>query len=155
MKTTTLPLRNSMNRSPLRAFLLIPLALACFALSPLARAVCQEGCLANVNTVLGEDALVNASGASNTAIGADALGANTTGSANTAVGAFALLFNTTGMFNTATGAAALEENTSGVGNTAHGCRAVRSNTTGGAHTARRSDGPFKNPNGNHNPPPGQ
>ena len=155
MKTTTLPLRNSMNRSPLRAFLLIPLALACFALSPLARAVCQEGCLANVNTVLGEDALVNASGASNTAIGADALGANTTGSANTAVGAFALLFNTTGMFNTATGAAALEENTTGVGNTANGSGALFSNTSGGANTAIGFDALFNNTIGNNNTALGQ
>src|SRR5260370_22675582 len=44
MKTTTLPLRNLMNRSPLRPFLLIPFVLACFALSPQARAVCEEGC---------------------------------------------------------------------------------------------------------------
>ena len=144
-----------MNRSPLRAFLLIPLALACFALSPLARAVCQEGCLANVNTVLGEDALVNASGASNTAIGADALGANTTGSANTAVGAFALLFNTTGMFNTATGAAALEENTTGVGNTANGSGALFSNTSGGANTAIGFDALFNNTIGNNNTALGQ
>src|SRR5713226_9289324 len=51
MKTTTLPLRNLMNRSPLRAFLLIPFVLACFGLSPQARAVCQEGCdLSNNNT---------------------------------------------------------------------------------------------------------
>ena len=156
MKTTTLPLRNSMNRSPVRCgFLLIPLALACFALSPLARAVCQEGCLANVNTVLGEDALVNASGASNTAIGADALGANTTGSANTAVGAFALLFNTTGMFNTATGAAALEENTTGVGNTANGSGALFSNTSGGANTAIGFDALFNNTIGNNNTALGQ
>src|SRR5712691_10714598 len=104
MKTTTLPLRNLMNRSPLRlAFLLIPLVLGCFGLSPQARAVCQEGCLANVNTVLGDDALVNASGASNTAIGADALGANTTGSNNTADGSGALGSNRTGSTNIALG----------------------------------------------------
>src|SRR2546425_2134600 len=62
MKTTTLPLRNLMDRSPLRAFLLIPSVLACFALSPYARAACQEGCLTNQNTVLGDDALLNNTG---------------------------------------------------------------------------------------------
>src|ERR1700747_748896 len=105
MKTTTLPLKHSMNRSPLRALLLIPFALACFALSPQARAVCQEGCdLTNINTFLGDNALVNnATGAQNTAIGSNALGPNTTGFDNTAVGALALDFNTTGKANTATG----------------------------------------------------
>jgi len=40
MKMTTLPLGNLMNRSPLRlGFLLIPLVLGCFALSPTALAV--------------------------------------------------------------------------------------------------------------------
>src|SRR2546421_8022740 len=63
MKTTTLRLRNSVNRSHVRlAFLLIPLA--CFALSTRARAVCNEGCLTNNNTVLGDDALLNNTGIS-------------------------------------------------------------------------------------------
>src|SRR5437773_11012104 len=76
MKTTTLPLTNSMNRSPLRAFLLVPLVLACFAISPQARAVCQVGCLTNQNTVLGDDALLNITGTDNTAIGFNALLSN-------------------------------------------------------------------------------
>src|SRR5712691_3946359 len=114
MKTTTLPLRNLMNRSPLRAFLIIPFVLACFALSPQARAVCQEGCLTNQNTVLGDDALLNnTTGYENTAIGFDALLSNTTGAFNTAIGAFALESNTTGSFNTATGVTALFSNTTG------------------------------------------
>jgi hypothetical protein len=48
---------------------------ACFALSPSARAVCQEGCSGNntFNTFLGEDALLNMSGIANTAIGFEAL----------------------------------------------------------------------------------
>src|SRR5438034_109681 len=54
MKTITLPLRNLMNRSPLRAFLLI--ALGWLALAPQARGACQEGCLTIRNTVLGDDA---------------------------------------------------------------------------------------------------
>src|SRR6266446_9963437 len=93
MKTTTLRLRNSVNRSHVRlAFLLIPLA--CFALSSRARAVCNEGCLTNNNTVLGDDAL----------------GSNTTGSRNTAVGFNALLNNTTSTGNTAVGWLALSNN---------------------------------------------
>ena len=72
MKTTTLPLKNLRNRSSCRvALLLILSVLASFALAPQARAVCQEGCLTNNNTVLGEDALVNNTGVFNTAIGVD------------------------------------------------------------------------------------
>jgi hypothetical protein len=41
---------------------LIALTLVCFVLSPQARAVCQEGCLTNQNTVLGDDALLNKTG---------------------------------------------------------------------------------------------
>src|SRR5262249_32363055 len=44
MKTKTSLMGNSVNRSHVRlAFLLIPLA--CFALSPQAGGICQEGCL--------------------------------------------------------------------------------------------------------------
>jgi trimeric autotransporter adhesin len=131
---------------------LIALMLGCFALTPQARAVCQEGCLANVNTVLGEDALLNATGGGNTAVGASALEANTTGFDNTAiglgtlranttgdlniaVGSFALEANTTGLSNTAIGYQALLQNTTGVGNTAIGRDALRGNTTGGSNTA--------------------
>lgn len=98
-----------MNRSLLRrGFLLIPLALAWFALSPQARAVCQQDCLTNDNTVLGDDALLNNTiGFSNTAIGSSALGDNTSGRGNTATGAFALLRNTSGSDNAAFGSSAL------------------------------------------------
>src|SRR5712691_7969182 len=106
---TTLTKTNSISRSPLRrGFVLIPLALACFALSPQARAVCQEGCLTSFNTVLGEDALFSlTTGQENTAPGYQALYFNTTGNFNTANGASALYYNTTGFGNTATGSAAL------------------------------------------------
>jgi hypothetical protein len=64
--------------------LLIALMLGCFGLSPQARAICQEGCLTNLNTVLGEDALFsNTSGAFCTAIGFNALFSNTSGDSNT------------------------------------------------------------------------
>src|SRR5438132_14334584 len=102
MKTIPLGLRNSMNRSPVCAFVLIPLTLACFALSPQARAVCQDGCdLTNANTFLGDNALLNATGGTNTAIGSNALLRNTSGFYNTAVGQSALVENTTGILNTA------------------------------------------------------
>src|SRR5712692_2858021 len=101
-----------MNRSSLpRGFILIPLALAWFALSPQARAVCQEGCLTSFNTVLGDDALFSlTTGEENTATGYQALYFNTTGNFNTAIGASALFSNTTGFGNTATGSAALFSN---------------------------------------------
>jgi trimeric autotransporter adhesin len=136
MKTTTLQLRNLMNRSPLPAFLLIPFVLACFALSPTAQAVCQEGCdVSNFNTFLGDEALSsNTTGSANTAIGFEALFSNTTGFFNTANGSQALQSNTTGISNTANGAGALFNNTTGNDNTATGAGALVSNTTGSFNT---------------------
>jgi Chaperone of endosialidase len=112
-------------------------ALACFALSPQARAVCQEGCdLTNDNTFLGEDVLVNnTTGAGNTAVGFDALLDNTTGFDNTATGVGALLNNTIGSENTANGAEALLSNGSGNNNTANGANALQFNMTGSDNTA--------------------
>jgi Chaperone of endosialidase len=129
MKTITLQLKNSVNRSHVRlAFLLIPLA--CFALSPQAGATCQEGCLTNQSTVLGDDALLNNVGVNNTAVGWSALEFNTTGFANTATGAGALQFSTSGDANTATGTSALFFNATGNNNTAFGRSALEHNTTG-------------------------
>jgi hypothetical protein len=140
-----------MNRSPLRAFLLIPLVLACFALSPQARAVCQEGCLTLENTVLGNDALAsNTTGERNTAIGSAALFSNTTAFNNTATGFEALQLNTTGTNNTATGADAMEINTSGVENTATGASALASNTTGHQNTANGINALAYNTTGDRN-----
>jgi hypothetical protein len=117
-------------------FLILGLALACFGLSPHARAVCQEGCLTINNTVLGDDALLNnTSGFDNTAIGFRALLSNTSGSDNTAIGYQALNSNTFGVNNTATGLSALLINTSGSDNTASGAGALLNNTTGFDNTA--------------------
>ena len=130
---------------------LIALVLGCFGLSPQARAVCQEGCLTNNNTVLGDDALVNnTSGDSNTAIGFQALQANTTGDDNVVLGYRALTSNTTGTFNTATGFEALQRNTTGSGNTASGLGAQRFNTTGNSNTAIGSGALQFNTTGNNN-----
>src|SRR5947207_8417404 len=115
---TTSQLSNSVNRSPLRrCFLLIPLVLACFALSPTARAVlpAPDGGYAGSNTAEGDNALYsltpgNGMGAGNTAIGWEALVYTTIGNFNTANGYAALYKNTTGNNNTAIGASALYKN---------------------------------------------
>src|SRR6266705_678127 len=129
---TTPTVRNSISRPPLRrGFLLIPLALAWFALSPTARAVdpAPDGGYPNENTAEGEDALFSlTTGIANTAIGFNALFSNTEGSSNTAVGDQALLSNTTGFYNTANGAFALFSNTEGNYNTASGFDVLASNT---------------------------
>jgi hypothetical protein len=144
------PLTQSKNTTILPV--LITLTFACLALPPTARGSCQQGCLTNGNTVLGDDALLNNTGTNNTAIGfdallnnttgffntalgANALNANTVGIDNTAIGNQALFFNTTGGFNTALGHAALQANTSGESNTAIGWAALAFNVTGGGNTA--------------------
>jgi len=114
---------------------LIAVVLGCFVFSPQARAVCQEGCLTNQNTVLGDDALLNNTGINNTAIGSATLFSNTNGFDNTAIGYQALLSNATGYLNTATGSYALYSNSTGVSNTASGNGALTSNTIGGNNTA--------------------
>ena len=73
--------------------------------------------------------------ASNTALGASALNANTTGSNNSAVGNLALLSNTTGNFNAAVGSDALRFNSTGNHNSAVGYYSLRNNTTGGGNSA--------------------
>jgi hypothetical protein len=135
MKTKTSLTTNSISRSPLRrGFVLIPLALACLALSPQARAVCEEGCdLTNENTFLGDNALVN----------------NTTGNLNTATGYLALSSNTFGSTNTATGAEALFNNTGGNDNTANGFNALLANTTGRANTATGAFALYNNNGGDN------
>ena len=159
-----------MNRSPFGASLLIPFVLVCFALSPHARADCQEGCdTSNGNTLLGDDALLNNStGGLNIAIGFNALFSNTSGGSNTAIGSNALVSNTTGYentatgfealfsnvglsyFNTATGAHALYSNTTSLFNTATGVDALRGNTIGNNNTANGSHALEKNTIGNNN-----
>src|SRR5436190_11121143 len=81
-----IPHVNLIPQSPLRlGFLLIPVALGCFALSPAALAVTpgRDGGYPNQNTAEGEDALFSlTTGADDTAMGFDALDSNTTGSDN-------------------------------------------------------------------------
>ena len=108
-----------MNCSPLRAFLLIPFVLACFALSPTAQAVDPppDGGYPSQNTAEGEHALFsNTTGFNNTATGIQALQNNTTGNNNTAIGFVALLSNTTGSDNIALGFQAGQNLTTGSNN---------------------------------------
>ncbi len=154
MKTTT-SIKKFGNRAPLCAFLLIPLALACFALSPQVRAVdpAPDGGYPNQNTAEGEDALFSldtSQGVNNTAVGFNALFSNSTGDSNTANGASALFSNTTGNFNTAVGEEALFHNTTGSVNTAIGFQALFSSTTAIWNTAVGSSALFRNTAGLNN-----
>jgi hypothetical protein len=168
---TTLRLRNSIGRSPWRCgFLLIPLVLVWFALSPASQAVTPEpdGGYLNGNTAEGTSALEflttgsdntatgdsaldqNTSGSDNTATGSQALFSNTTGSQNTANGVFALANNTSGGNNTANGFGALGSNTTASNNTATGVDALNQNTTGSQNTANGESALFRNTTGNNN-----
>jgi Chaperone of endosialidase len=141
----------SIGWSPLRlGFLLIPIALACFAVLPTAQAVvpAPDGGYPGNNTAEGEDALFSlTTGTDNTAMGFHALYSNTTGSLNTANGVEALHSNTTGLDNTANGWEALFSNTTANGNTANGADALFSNTTGAENTANGATALFSNTTG--------
>jgi hypothetical protein len=86
------------------------------------------------NTAIGKDALLANTGSSNTAIGFSTLSA-TTGSSNTAIGEYALWSNTSGYNNTASGVDVLSSNTTGFRNTASGSSALSGNTIGTGNTA--------------------
>jgi trimeric autotransporter adhesin len=124
---------------------LVAVTLTCFALSPQARAVCQEGCDSSLfNAFLGNDALINnTTGAGNTAFGWRSLFANTDGSFSTGVGAGALVLNN-GSSNTAVGAAALLLNSFGTQNTAIGTDALVFNESGNDNTATGAFALFNN-----------
>jgi len=116
----------------LKSLILIPLALACFAL---ASKVIAKGMPQSCNTSDGFQALSNiTTGTDDTAVGGQALFSNQVGSENTAVGCGALEFNV-GSGNTATGSEALKSNTGGALNTAIGRDALFSNTFGFGNTA--------------------
>ncbi|MGC2310345.1 MAG: tail fiber domain-containing protein, partial [Candidatus Babeliaceae bacterium] len=87
------------------------------------------------NTAVGYNALTaNTTGANNVAVGSNTLAANTTGVSNTAVGNSALAVNTIGSSNVAVGGS-LGANTSGMQNTAVGDGALALNTTGSYNIA--------------------
>ena len=88
------------------------------------------------NTAVGASALAaNTSGAFNTAIGNISLQANTSAQQGVAVGHGTLQANTTGDFNNAIGSNAMRVNTSGANNTALGHNSLFSNTTASNNTA--------------------
>jgi Chaperone of endosialidase len=147
----------SMNRPPWRrSFVLVGLILACFAVSPQARAVCQDACLANQNTVQGDDALFSlTTGFGDTAIGFQALYSNTIGHGNNAVGVQALYSNIDGIDNTAIGYFALFSNLSGTNNTAIGDYALYSNIDGGDNTAIGNSALASNTSGSVNTATGE
>src|SRR5439155_686955 len=129
---TTPDLEKSMSRSPLRlALLLIPITVACFALSPTARAVtpAPDGGYPGFNTAEGDNALLSlTTGRSDTAVGCQTLPTNTTATSNTANSAQAIQINTTASDNTATGESGLFSNTTGINSTADGSAALFTNT---------------------------
>ncbi|MDX2028419.1 MAG: hypothetical protein SFW62_07265 [Alphaproteobacteria bacterium] len=85
-----------------------------------------------------------------TAVGYQALNANTTGFFNTAVGGNALQSNTIGTSNTAVGTSALAANTTGAGNAAFGTSALVANTTGVANIGIGFQGGSKITTGTNN-----
>ncbi len=130
----------------------ILIALACFAISPMAKAVvpAPDGGYPGGNTAEGQAALLSlTTGGFNTAVGFFSLRSNTTSSFNTALGAGALFVNISNE-NTATGAGALLSNTTGSLNTANGAFALVSNTTGSGNTAIGGEALFSNTTGGLN-----
>jgi hypothetical protein len=139
--TTTVPVRNSISRSPLRYGLFL-ITLACFSLLPTAQAQlpspAPDGGYLNQNTAEGDGALFSlTTGENNTATGFQALYSNTTGLSNTASGDESLFYNN-GNNNTATGFQALGANQTGGDNVANGFEALQNNTTGIDNTATGS-----------------
>ena len=105
----------------------------------------------STNTALGLNALsANTSGYYNSAIGTYALSANTTGLYNSATGYGALMANTTGNYNLATGCGALYANTTGSANSATGYFALINNTTGAYNSATGYSALYTNTTGTNN-----
>jgi hypothetical protein len=101
-------------------------------------------------TSLGYQALLANTGTRNSAVGYQALFANTTGHQNTASGFHALYSNTTGYFNTASGALAMRANLTGQRNSAFGTASLASNTGGNYNTATGAYALFGNTTGIEN-----
>jgi hypothetical protein len=129
--------------------LLLTLAAASLAISPVARALDELGS-PTFNTAVGVGALSsNNGGHDNLAAGANALHFNTTGYSNTASGPGALYYNTGGIENTASGRGALFSNTNGSSNTATGFNALLNNTSS-SNTASGANALYANTNGSDN-----
>ena len=102
------------------------------------------------NTALGASSLAaNTTGARNTVVGASAGAALTTGGDNTAIGYLALSANIAGTNNTAIGRTALQNGTTGTRNTGVGQSALRA-TTADSNTAVGYNSLIANTTGNNN-----
>jgi len=136
-----------------RGFLLIPLALVCFALSPQTQAVTpltpDPGSIAATNTADGQSALAGTTGFYNSAFGFLALLSNGASSFNTGVGAGTLLLNTA-LEGTAVGAGTLLTNTTGQHNTGCGAFALFTNSTGEFNNAVGANSLLFNSDGDSN-----
>jgi hypothetical protein len=107
--------------------------------------------LASNNTAVGTNALhADTTSDANTAIGAFTLEHNTTGTRNSGIGAFVLQSNTTGSGDIGMGYAALWWNTTGNYNNALGNNALHFNTTGSYNTADGSSALYRNTTGDSN-----
>jgi len=103
------------------------------------------------NTAVGYQALnANTEGHSNVASGMYALNANTEGDFNVASGYMSLFSNTEGSSNVAVGYQALYDNTEGEGNVASGMRALYDNTEGNYNVASGSYALRSNTEGDYN-----
>ena len=150
-----LPITTLISRAPLRlGFLILPIALCWFALSPTLEAGCPSlgGC-SGQNTAVGDEALFkvttgvwnvgvgfqalfnNADGNQNTGVGYQSLFNNISGDHSTAIGGNALFSNTTGNDNVGVGFQTLSSNTSGNRNTGMGYRTLAFNSTANDNTA--------------------
>jgi uncharacterized coiled-coil protein SlyX len=160
--TKNVSIKELINRSPhRRGFVLIPLLLVCFGLSPAPNAFGQlpapppDGGYPGMNTAEGDKALFSlTTGLNNTAVGFHSLNRLTTGGGpnlgfNTGVGA-ATLANDTASGNTAIGSNALFTNTTGLDNTATGLLALFNNNTGSFNTATGEFTLFSNTHGIRN-----
>lgn len=103
-----------------------------------------------LTTIIGTGAMLNSTGANNTAIGANALRNNTIGTFNLAIGPDAMVDNTTGTTNVAIGAACMQNNVDGYNNTAVGAEALSSNISGYENVCLGGDSGFSITTGNYN-----
>ena len=135
-----------------RAFLTITVALLAFPSGADAVSPPPDGDYGFQNTAEGRDALFSLQNGvyGNTALGFNALYANTSGGYNTATGTRALRYNTTGTNNTANGADALALNKTGSNNTAVGNVALYQSTTAGFNTAIGAVALYMNQTGSYN-----
>jgi len=109
------------------------------------------GSAVSTNTAVGTNALnANTTGNNSTALGFEALKANTTGANNTVNGFQALYSNTTGNYNSAFGSNCLYSNTTGLQNMAFGRDTLYSNTTGRSNTGSGHRSLYLNTTGDYN-----